>query len=197
MKPFTCVHFVRELRAELGGVVAAAVDLCEAMAGRGHRVILATCNAAGAPLRGASAGAAPRVVELPASRWGAWRLGQKALRQFDELLSEADVAHLHTPWDACNLQLSARLRRARVPYLVTVHGMLDDWSMEQRRLKKRIFLAVAGRRLFRDATMVHFTAQAEMDQALKWTAGADRAVVESCLLDLSALRLRRGDGRHD
>jgi glycosyltransferase involved in cell wall biosynthesis len=39
--------------------------------------------------------------------------------------------------------------------------------------------------LFRDATAIHFTAEAEQTQALHYIPGADRAVVEPCLVDLS------------
>jgi glycosyltransferase involved in cell wall biosynthesis len=179
MKPITCVHFVRELRAELGGVVSAAVDLCESMAAMGHRIILVTCDASGAPWRSPENGSnRPETIEVKASAFTDLLLSRQALQRFDEIITGADVAHLHTPWDLCNLQLSSRLRRAGIPYVVTVHGMLDDWSMQQRSLKKRTYLTVAGRRLFRDATIVHFTAQAEMEQALKWIPTADRAVVE-------------------
>ena len=46
---FTCIHFIRELRKELGGVVSAGIDLCNAIAEMGHRVILVTCDATDAP----------------------------------------------------------------------------------------------------------------------------------------------------
>ena len=52
--------------------------------------------------------------------------------------------------------------------MLSVHGMLDDWSMAQRRLKKRLFLALAGNRLLRGAAAVHCTAQAELEQARRW-----------------------------
>ena len=56
----------------------------------------------------------------------------------------------------------------RKPYIVSVHGMLDDWSMEQKGLKKRIYLWLAGRKLLEQAYRVHTTAEGEAQQAGKW-----------------------------
>lgn len=185
-KRFSCVHFIREIRAELGGVVSVVVDLCQAMAQRGHQITLVTCDAQDAPAAWRRGDAAlPRVVEMPPSRWTRLRLGRAALAEFSHLAADVDVAHLHTPWDLCNFQLAPLLRRAGVPYIVSVHGMLDDWSMRQKALKKRTFLSLGGRRLFKHATTVHYTAQAEQDQAERWIGAARHSVVQSCPLNLS------------
>ena len=169
---FTCVHFVRELRAELGGVVATTIDLCQSIASRGHRVIVATCDDKDVPAswRERREGV-PEVVVVPTSAMTRQLISRSGLRQFADLLSEADVAHLHTPWEMCNLQLSRVLRDAGIPYVVSAHGMLDDYCMNQKAVKKRAYLAMAGRRLFQRATTVHFTAQAERDQALAYVPG--------------------------
>src|SRR5690606_5748136 len=63
------------------------------------------------------------------------------------------------------LQLWRICRRLRRPDVVSVGGMLDDWSMRRSVLKKRAFLAVGGRRWLEDASAVHLTAEAELAQA--------------------------------
>ncbi len=181
----TIVHFIRRVRAEDGGLVQAVLDMCQLMAVQGHRVILATLDATDVPRQWSDAGNTPEVVELEPAKWTGARVSTQGLRRFDDLLHEVDVAHLHTPWDPSNLQLSKCLVAKEIPYVVTVHGMLDDWSMRKKSLKKRVFLACGGRRLFQNATTVHFTAEAERDQALKWIPGADRAAIQSCAMDLS------------
>ena len=93
--------------------------------------------------------------------------------------------HLHTPWELSNLQLAKVARQSCLPYVVTVHGMLDDYCMRQKGLKKRTFLALGGQRLFAEATAVHFTAAAEMEQASRWIPGKYLSVVQACSLDLS------------
>ena len=188
-KRFACLHFVREIRNSLGGVVSTVVDLCQSMAARGHQITLLTCDGRDVPSRWTDApGQWPRVVEAPHSKVTRLLLSRDALDRCRDLAGEIDVAHLHTPWELGNYQLSPLLRRQRVPYVITVHGMLDHYTMAQKNLKKRMFLALGGRRLFRRATTVHFTAQSEMDQALNYVPGGDRSYVESCALDLTPYR---------
>jgi glycosyltransferase involved in cell wall biosynthesis len=189
---FSCIHFLREIRAELGGVVSVAVDLCQAMAERGHRMVMMTCDARDAPASWRDDDSLPRIVEVPPSRLTRLRLSKAALDQFAELVADIDVVHLHTPWDLCNFQLAPLLRRAGVPYVVSVHGMLDDWSMRHKSLKKRAFLSLGGQSLFRHATTVHYTAQAEKEQAERWIGSARHSVVQSCPLDLSAFTPKVG-----
>jgi glycosyltransferase involved in cell wall biosynthesis len=184
-KRLACVHFVRELRAELGGVVKAAIDLCQSMAEFGHDVLLTTFDAKDAPPPFSGVGSL-RIVEVPHARLGRPLLSRQAIGRLEQLISAADIAHLHTPWELANLQLARILRRRQVPYVVSVHGMLDHYSMRQKGLKKQAFLALGGRRLFADATAVHFTAQAEKEQALTYIPGADRAVVQPCAMDLAS-----------
>jgi glycosyltransferase involved in cell wall biosynthesis len=185
---FSCVHFLREIRAELGGVVTAVIDLCQSMAARGHPIVVMTCDGKDAPARWRGEGNWPEVIEVPHSAFTGLLLSRRGLRRFEEVMATIDVAHLHTPWDLCNFQLMRLLRRARVPYIVTVHGMLDAYSMAQKSLKKHTFLSAGGRSLFRNATSIHFTAQAEMEQALQFVPGRDRSRVQACALDFSPYR---------
>jgi len=46
--------------------------------------------------------------------------------------------------------------------------MLDEWSMRQSRLKKRVFLGLMGRGLFSRTAVFHATAQEEKRQAAAW-----------------------------
>ena len=48
---FSCIHFIREIRSELGGVVTAVTDLSQSMAAHGHRIIIVTCDAPGCSRR--------------------------------------------------------------------------------------------------------------------------------------------------
>jgi len=191
----SCVHFVPEIRLELGGVVQAVVDLCQAIAQRGHRVTLVTCDATDAPAQWQDAsGNWPTVVELKSSSLTQRLISREGLKKFREVVQQVDIAHLHIPWRLTNLQFSRVLRDENIPYLVTIHGMLDDWSMRQHTLKKRLYLSLARRTLFRYATAVHFTAKGERDQAQQWISIGDRAVIQCYALDLTSYDPLPGPG---
>ena len=181
-----CVHFFPQLRLEHGGVVKAVLDMCAMLAERGHAVTLLTCDGADVPDAWRTAGEnTPQVVELQPSRRFPTLISREGLRQARPILRQAGVVHLHTPWAISNLQLARRLRAGGMPYVVTIHGMMDDWCMRQKGLKKRMFLALTGRRFLERAAQIHFTAQAEQDQTLRWIPGArSRATVAPCVIDL-------------
>lgn len=183
-KQFSCVHYIPEIRNELGGVVTAVVDLCQLMAARGHDITLLTCNAKDVPQEWRDgSGRWPRVIEAPHSRISSSLLSRDGRRLFRDSCANIDVVHLHTPWELGNLPIARWARRKKIPYIVTVHGMLDDWSMQQKTFKKRVFLKLFGCNLFKHSTTIHYTALAELEQASQWISTRGRAVVQCFALD--------------
>ncbi|MEN1681784.1 MAG: glycosyltransferase [Planctomycetota bacterium] len=185
---WSCLHFLDLARLEQGGVVKAVLDLCGLLAEHGHDVTLATCDAADVPAGWKTGGnRTPKVITIEKSGWsnrlGSVVLSRRGLRAFEDAAAAASVVHLHTPWLLANYQVAPRLRRAGKPYVVSPHGMLDDWSVRQRYAKKLVFLHAAGRRLFRHAAVVHCTAEGEREQAARWAPLGDRGVVQCLPLD--------------
>jgi len=178
------IHYAPGMRLELGGVVRAVLDWCGIFASRGHEMILATHNDGDLPSDWNGSAGKPKVVWLSPPQRPNGFVPAESVKQWEELLTPGTVAHLHVPWTASNMQMSRAARRRGVPYVVSVHGMLDDWSMEQGRLKKRLFLLAGGRRYLNAAARLHFTAAAERDQAAKWV-DVRHSVVLPCLVDLS------------
>lgn len=182
------VHLLQEIRLSHGGIVRAVLDLSALMAARGHEVVILTHDAADAPQHWTGRGT-PLIAELgPIARRGR----RMTPAQRDAALREVQTAtalHLHGAWNPANLALAAETLGVRVPYVVSPHGMLDDWSMAQRAWKKRLFLALGGRRFLERAARVHCTAQAELDQARRWfPRSAGRAVVAPLAFDLTPFR---------
>lgn len=186
------LHYLEYLDTTFGGPVRATLDLTGALAARGHQVVYITRDDRDAPaeFRGKLQEAAPgkvTIVRLPA---GGGVLGRFSPQQFAvvrEALKMSDVAHVHGVWKTDLLQLTDAARSLKKPYFVSLRGMLDDWSMEQKSLRKRLFLALGGRRQLENAAAVHCTAQAELDQARKWFPRGQGVVIAN-LLDLNPYR---------
>ena len=152
-------HYMSRFRLADGGVVRAVLDFCAVLAERGHDVRVLTWDDADIPEAWKRGGeSAPSVVHLnPPSRFAA-RFRGDDLSKIERILEDTDVLHLHTPWDRSNVQFARFARDRNVPYVLTVHGMLDDWCMSQKSAKKRLYLRVAGRALLEGAAAVHCTA---------------------------------------
>ncbi len=180
------LHFFPRIRTEEGGVVKAVLDLTLALSENGHRVVLATCDATDVPNEWRMTHKQwPELVELNSAHWFNALLSRDSLSILEKLLPGIDVAHLHTPWEIANLQLGSLLLKNNIPYIVSIHGMLDDYCMKQKNLKKQLFLSLAGRRFFQNASTVHFTAEGEKDQASKWIPGNYQIAVQPLAMDLT------------
>lgn len=185
------LHYLSEIDLTHGGVVRAVLDLTAALAGAGHEVHLMTFIDRDVPKEWKRGGKLiPRCITLSRPE------GSKAVRRFkkeDLLRAEgiiigADYVHLHVPWESTNLQLAAIAQRRQRPYVLSIHGMLDDWTMAQGRTwLKRLYLWRRGRGLLNEAAAVLCTAEAERDQAMKWYANP-RTLVLPLLFDLAPFR---------
>ena len=179
-QPLHIAHYFPRIRLEEGGVVRSVLDLCGALADAGQRITLLTNDDADAPEAWRGENANPHVIQVKETS----ALSTRPSRAACEVIEQADALHLHTPWERGNLAMAREARRAGRPYIVSVHGMLDDWSMAQRRAKKEAFLAAVGTRFLEDAALVHCTATAELEQARK-AFPQGRGVVTPLVFDLS------------
>jgi glycosyltransferase involved in cell wall biosynthesis len=78
-----------------------------------------------------------------------------------ELTRNTDVVHIHGLWEEIQHR-AARVAHAQgVPYIMTPHGMLDPWCLNQSKLRKKIYLALRLRRDLNQAAAMYFTTQQE------------------------------------
>jgi len=178
------IHYSPGMRLELGGVVRSVLDWCTVLAARGHEVILVAYDSPDVPAGWDGQNGKPKIVRIPAASRPNFFVPREAVRIWRDVLANGGVAHLHTPWTASNLQMSRAARQMGVPYIVSIHGMLDDWSMSQHGFKKQMFLALGGRRFLRGAARLHYTAAAERQQAERKVPGS-AGVVLPYLVDLA------------
>ena len=188
------LHYLPSLSLTKGGPVRAVLDLTGGFAGRGHAVTLLTCDRGDAPAHWDGADPTkPTVKVLPAPEINnePFKPAQKGVAR--ACVEAAEIVHVHGVWNYSNAQLGRMARTQGKPYVVSLRGMLDDWSVEQKALKKRVFHALYVKRHLERAGAVHCTAQAELDQSGKWFPKG-RGVVIANLLDLNPFRTPPGPG---
>jgi glycosyltransferase involved in cell wall biosynthesis len=178
------LHFLSSARNEVGGPARAVIDLCACLADRGHDVTLATCYGADLPEEwGQGKITIPKLIQLPPPTLAGRAYWRAFSGPLGDLVADQDLIHVHGMWDLVNVQLSAIARRKRIPYVISIRGMLDDWSMAQGRIRKRIYMSLIGDRWLRGARTIHLTARAELDQAAAWFPRSKGQVIPN-LLDL-------------
>src|SRR4051812_27528353 len=110
--------------------------MCAFQARAGADVTLLTCDARDVPWKEGEGG--PRVRVLPRPGALAWQ-DKEFVRAAAAAVREADLVHLHVMWDPGAVALGRVARQLDRPYIQSAHGMLADWAMAQRRLKKAVF----------------------------------------------------------
>lgn len=179
------MHYLDAVQEEAGGVVRAVLDVVDALQTEGTNVTLLTGDTTDVPdsWKAGELGR-PSTVYIERNMTAAFKLAGNDRKIVAEEISKADVVHLHTPWDRYNVAVAAEARKQSKPYIISIHGMLDDWCMEQRALKKRLYLKVVGRRMLEGAARLHFTAEGERKQAMKWAPHGTASVLP-LVMDLS------------
>jgi glycosyltransferase involved in cell wall biosynthesis len=187
------LHYLDTTDTRRGGPQRMVLDSCRVLAARGHQCTLLASDTTDAPPAWLTpTQGLPLIRRIPAPTLPGGFYTPTALRALRADLQQADVLHFHCVWSPAAHQIARLARRAGTPYLVSLHGMFDDWAMSQAPAKKRLFLSLGGRALLEHAAAVHCTAEGELAQSRKWFNG--RGIVVPPLLDLDPFRSLPGPG---
>jgi len=178
------LHYQPSMKLSQGGVTRAVIDMAQLLAERGHGVTVLTGSDAEIPAEWRNGtDDRPRVVEMPRHGVAGLRFARRQRPELAALFDQADVVHLHGMWIASGVQLAAYAAQSGKPVVFTPHGMLDEWSMSQRRLKKRILMPLHFSKILRLAKTIHCTAEEELRQAARYF-DREKGVVVPCVVDL-------------
>ena len=72
-----------------------------------------------------------------------------------------DIVHIHGLWSPFVVRALSWCRRNKVPYVVSPHGCLMPWAMQNGRLKKFLFFHFLVKPLIRKASCLHVTTDTE------------------------------------
>jgi glycosyltransferase involved in cell wall biosynthesis len=172
-------QYLKWMRRRDGGVVQSVLSLSQALAARGHQVVLASADMSDLPQKWVGGGdeGEPAVVQLKLRDRVAELRGKTAeqaewdtvsqlldgpsMRIVRDHVTQADIVHIHGVWTTSNLQVAAAARRAGTPYVVSPHGNLDRISMETNGPLKRLHHLLLSGRMLRLAEAIHCTSETE------------------------------------
>lgn len=163
------LHLIASLDPDTGGPPAVALRLAVAQAGLGHTVSVGAHDPGDArPRVSAYLEDIPgiesvRMIELPRSGGLDRITAANCTGQLRQCLAECDFLNIHGVWEPLLLRASKVAQALGVPYTVTPHGMLDPWSLRQRRLKKQVAMALGYRSMLRGVGYLHLLNRDEED----------------------------------
>lgn len=175
-----------------GGPVNSVSTLCEALARLGCRVTVFTTNANGQDrldiptsqpidLNGVE------VWYFPLGMFSKYFYSAEQVHAVRTRVNEFDLVVSEVLWEILAQTILHSCRRASVPYLVTPRGQLLPWSLEQSRLKKRIFLLLIGYNYLRNAAGILCTDPSEA-QAIQEIFPGAKVLVNPNGIDLQGFQ---------
>jgi glycosyltransferase involved in cell wall biosynthesis len=127
-------------------MVPSILGMTAALAGRGEEVTILTPT----PSR-REAFAVPPGVDLR---------GPDA--DLEGAVRRAGIVHMHGLWQGHTRRGARTAREARVPYLITAHGMAEPWALRHKALRKRLYTALVEGKNLRRASCLHALSRPEI-----------------------------------
>jgi glycosyltransferase involved in cell wall biosynthesis len=159
-----------------GGPVRSVSSLCEGLIQAGAQVTVLTTNANGAKLLTVPTGQLVDVDGVPVYYYP--RLGSRLAASYyyspefkracQEKIRNFEVVYICGTWTYAMLAGATAALAAGVPFVVSPRGSFMTWSMSQKPLKKRVYLALVERRLINQAAAIHCTSSLEQQQLSTW-----------------------------
>ncbi|HVT83235.1 MAG TPA: glycosyltransferase, partial [Phycisphaerae bacterium] len=184
--PLRIIHLVTSLSVAAGGTATAVLAYAAGLAAAGQAIEIVSFDRGPFAFAWGSAPPPGLKVSLFPSHGRDNAVGPELIAHLQQRLKEKpDALHLHGMWQPLNVKAAALARTAGVPYVCSIHGMLDPWSVRQRALKKRIYFALAERKRLAHSAALHFTARQEAAKATPWLPAHVKQVIIPILIDLS------------
>jgi len=79
----------------------------------------------------------------------------------DLKLTDFDLLHIHGLWEFGNHLLSSYSRKLNIPYIISPRGALEPWSLEQKKIKKKIAFNLYQKKDLERASFIHATSNQE------------------------------------
>jgi glycosyltransferase involved in cell wall biosynthesis len=104
-----------------------------------------------------------------------------------EHIRNFDIVYICGTWTYPLLPAARAAREADVPYIISPRGSFMTWSMQQKGLKKRLYLLLVERGYMNNATALHCTSKPELEQIKHWRFKPPTALIPNGV-DLSVFR---------
>ncbi len=121
----------------------------------------------GRPHRG-SPGATPRHL---------WWYSGPAAREIREQIAGHDIVHIHATWRYHFLAAATYAAQLGIPYVVSPHGNLDHYCLQQRKTLKWIYFQLIDRRRINAAAAIHCCSQMELREIVDYRLNRDMFVI--------------------
>ncbi len=117
---------------------------------------------------------------VPGSRLR-WVLDRRLRRSFEKAIKAAAGVHIHGLWETHCAVAATVARQHRRPYVISAHGMLEQWALRQKRLKKALYGALVELRAMQNAACLRALSADEVDDFRRLGLRNPIAIIPNCV----------------
>jgi glycosyltransferase involved in cell wall biosynthesis len=190
------LHVIPSISATRGGTSRAIVDMVHAAIDRGIDVEIITTNDDGEHLLDIPLCQRILYDRIPTYFFPRFSPALPAVREFAfsgaftawlfKNISKYDAIHVHALFSYTSTVAMAIARLKKIPYLVTPHGLLCEWSLQQSQQRKQAYLKLIERANLDRANAIHLTCQQERDDLLALKLRSPTFVLPLALTEIPA-----------
>jgi glycosyltransferase involved in cell wall biosynthesis len=155
-------HVIEWLTALGGGPTSVLATLARTQAAAGHQVTVIPGRRMPEPLVLHAGQDDPIVVRPGATPRHLWWYSGPAAREIREQIAGHDIVHIHATWRYHFLAAATYAAQLGIPYVVSPHGNLDHYCLQQRKTLKWIYFQLIDRKRINAAAAIHCCSQMEL-----------------------------------
>ena len=168
---FKILNVVSSIDISTGGPARSITSLLQELSKDGLEVHLMAGNSSN-PIIAELSDDFGRVHLLNTNLIGGFKNYAKALEHI-----KPSIIHIHGVWQLPCHQLAKWARTNDVPYIISPRGMLEPWSLNQSRLKKKLALLLYQKNDLKHAAVVHTTSEMESKNFQKLSLNKSTVVI--------------------
>ena len=161
------VHAIRSLAARIGGPPMVAINIAARQLDAGHDVQLIYEDLGGELIRLPDQLVNDRLIVVPSRTISSRLVDSDFARVAEPVLEQADIVHVHGIWRRVPFRCMRFARLARIPFLISPHGMLNEWALKQNPMRKKAAFLLGTWNLIEQANGIHALSQYELDCIVK------------------------------
>jgi glycosyltransferase involved in cell wall biosynthesis len=109
-------------------------------------------------------------------------------------LVDSDLLIVHGGWTLCNIVACRDAAAVRIPYIVTAHGVYNDWVLRKGWIRKRLWNVLLERRHLRGALAVHLFFEDELEGLKRLGSHTSTIIVPNGIAAMEGIGWDGGSG---
>lgn len=171
------LHITASLSSGWGGPPRVAVQLAEAIQFKGHSCSIFTTDFPKAEPKIATKNIQVSIfpTRFIAKWWPAYSTDLS--RALTQSANRFDIIHIHEIWHYANYAAFRAAKHHNIPYVITMHGALQDWAINYKARKKKLYMRLIMNQILKQANGLHVFTDNEAQQLKNFNINNTLAII--------------------